>query len=192
MKNWSIYLLYVELKKLSQTLVGISYSFRSLISSPTSWILVLELPYCSGGDLVITKISRSGSCEKISKIRHVLPEKDGPTKSVRLFKHSSFTGNFSEILLNFFLHFIVTVFTYSSIFLIILFIQFYVTCSTIYILIHLQYRTMHMLKKQNRTIYIQQNSSRLKFNLLLLKRFNFIFMFIFIEKIHFSLHPNTL
>ena len=52
-KNWSINLLFDEPKISSKTVIPFSYSFRGLISSLISLILILELVYCSGGDLVI-------------------------------------------------------------------------------------------------------------------------------------------
>ena len=84
MKNWSINLLFDEPKISSKTIIPFSYSFRGLIPSLISSILILELVYCSGGDLVIILISRFGIRERIFNINYVLPEKDGPTKSVRL------------------------------------------------------------------------------------------------------------
>ena len=53
MKNWSINLLFADPKISSKTTIPFSYSFRGLISSLISLILILELVYCSGGDLVI-------------------------------------------------------------------------------------------------------------------------------------------
>ena len=53
MKNWSINLLFDEPKISSKTMIPFSYSFRGLISSLISLILILEFEYCSGGDLVI-------------------------------------------------------------------------------------------------------------------------------------------
>ena len=53
MKNWSINLLFDEPKISSNTMIPFSYSFRGLISSFISLILILEFEYCSGGDLVI-------------------------------------------------------------------------------------------------------------------------------------------
>ena len=55
MKNWSINLLFDEPKVPSKTMIPFSYSFRALISSLISLILILELVYCSGGDLVVIK-----------------------------------------------------------------------------------------------------------------------------------------
>ena len=52
-KNWSINLLVDEPKISSNTMIPFSYSFRGLISSPISLILILGFEYCSGGDLVI-------------------------------------------------------------------------------------------------------------------------------------------
>ena len=52
-RNWSINLLFEEPKTSSKTMVLFLYSFRGLISSLSSLILILELVYCSGGDLVI-------------------------------------------------------------------------------------------------------------------------------------------
>ena len=52
-KNWSINLLFNEPKISSKTMIPFSYSFRGLISSVISLILIFELVYCSGGDLVI-------------------------------------------------------------------------------------------------------------------------------------------
>ena len=52
-KNWSINLLFGEPKISSKTMVPFSYSFGGLISSLISLILILELVYCSEGDLVI-------------------------------------------------------------------------------------------------------------------------------------------
>ena len=65
-------------------MIPFSYSFRGLISSFISLILLLEFEYCSGGDLVIILISRFGIRARIFDIKYVLPENDGPTKSVRL------------------------------------------------------------------------------------------------------------
>ena len=59
-------------------------SLRGIISSLLSLILTLEMEYCSGGDFVIIYISQFGIRERILNIKFVLPEKDGPTKSVRL------------------------------------------------------------------------------------------------------------
>ena len=52
-KNWSINLLFDDPKISSKTMIPFSYSFRSLISSPISLILILELVCYFGGDLVI-------------------------------------------------------------------------------------------------------------------------------------------
>ena len=52
-KNWSINLLFDEPKIPSKNMIPFSYSFRGLISSHISLILILKLVYCSGGDLVI-------------------------------------------------------------------------------------------------------------------------------------------
>ena len=53
MKYWSTSLLFDEPKILSKTMIAFSYSFTGFISSPICLILILELEYCSGGDLVI-------------------------------------------------------------------------------------------------------------------------------------------
>ena len=53
MKNGSVYLLFDEPKISSKTMIPLSYSFRGLILSPISLILVSEVVYCSGDDLVI-------------------------------------------------------------------------------------------------------------------------------------------
>ena len=53
MKNCSIKLLFDEPRTSSKTKRPFSYSFRGFISSLISLILILELVYCSGGDLVI-------------------------------------------------------------------------------------------------------------------------------------------
>ena len=53
MKNWSINLLFDGPKISSKTMIPFPYSFRGLISSLISLNLILELVYCSGGDLVI-------------------------------------------------------------------------------------------------------------------------------------------
>ena len=53
MKNWSTSLLFDEPKISSKTMIAFSYSFRGLISSLISLILILDFDYCSGGDLVI-------------------------------------------------------------------------------------------------------------------------------------------
>ena len=53
MKYWSISLLFDEPKTSSKTMIAFSYSLRGFISSLISLILILELEYCSGGDLVI-------------------------------------------------------------------------------------------------------------------------------------------
>ena len=66
----------------SKTMIAFSYSHRGLISSPISVLLISE--YCSRGDLATIYLSRSGISERMFKIRYVLPEKLGPTKSVRL------------------------------------------------------------------------------------------------------------
>ena len=84
MKIWSINLLFDEPKISSKTMIPFSYSFRCLISSLNSLILILELVYCSGGDFVIIQTSRFGIRERIFNIRQVLPEKLGPTNNVRL------------------------------------------------------------------------------------------------------------
>ena len=84
MKNRSIYLLFDEPKKTSEVMLAFSYSLSGLISSPVYLNLILEFEYCSGGDLVISEISRSGTRERSFNIRYVLPEKNGPTKSVLL------------------------------------------------------------------------------------------------------------
>ena len=68
----------------SKTIRAFSYSFRGLISSPFYLILILDFEYCSGCDLGFIKISRLGIRERNFNIRNVLPEKHGPTKSVRL------------------------------------------------------------------------------------------------------------
>ena len=52
-KNWSINLLFDEPNISSKTMIPLSYSFRGLISSLISLILISELVYCSGGDSVI-------------------------------------------------------------------------------------------------------------------------------------------
>ena len=53
MKNWSINLLIDEPKLSSKTMIPFPYSFRGLISSLISLILILDFEYCSGGYLVI-------------------------------------------------------------------------------------------------------------------------------------------
>ena len=78
-----IYLQIDETRTSSKPLRVFSYSFRGLISSFISLILILEVEYYSGGDLVIMQISRSdGVRERSLKIRNVLPENLGPTKNV--------------------------------------------------------------------------------------------------------------
>ena len=52
-KIWSINLLLDEPKISSKNMMPFSYSFRGLISSLISSILILELVYSFGGDLVI-------------------------------------------------------------------------------------------------------------------------------------------
>ena len=96
MKNRSIYLLLVELQMSSETMTPLSFSFRGLISSRISLILISQLKNCSGGDWVTIKISQLGSRAKI--FRHVSHEKLGPTKSVRLFIRSSFSDTFFDSL----------------------------------------------------------------------------------------------
>ena len=56
MRNWYINLLFDERKISSKTMIAFSYSFRGLILSLISLILILDLEYCSGGDLVIIYI----------------------------------------------------------------------------------------------------------------------------------------
>ena len=53
MNYWSTSLLFDEPKISSKTMIAFSYSLRGFISSLTSLILIIELEYCSGGDLVI-------------------------------------------------------------------------------------------------------------------------------------------
>ena len=48
-----IYLLFVEPKISSRTMIAFSYSFKGFISSVISSILILELDYCLWGDLLI-------------------------------------------------------------------------------------------------------------------------------------------
>ena len=84
MKNWSINLLFDEPKISSKTMIPFSYSLRGFISSLISLILILEYENCSGGDLVMIKISQSGIRERIFNIRYVFAGKLGPTKSGRL------------------------------------------------------------------------------------------------------------
>ena len=84
MINWSLYLVLDEPKLSPKTIIDFSYSLRGLISCPISLILTLELEYCSRGDLVIIKRSRSVSRERVFNIGYVLPEKDGPNKNFRL------------------------------------------------------------------------------------------------------------
>ena len=63
MKNRSILLQLDEPKISSKTMIAFSYSLRGSLSSPTSFILILELEYCSGGDLVIIQTSLTHSRE---------------------------------------------------------------------------------------------------------------------------------
>ena len=80
-----MYLLFNEPKISSETMIAFSFSLRGLISSLISLILILVLDYCSGGDLVIIEISRSGIREKNFNTKNVFfSEKDGPTNCVRL------------------------------------------------------------------------------------------------------------
>ena len=81
-KNCFKNLLFDEPKISSKTRIPFSYSLRGLISSLISLTLILELVYSSGGHLVIMYKPRSIIRERIFNIKDVLPEKDGPTKSV--------------------------------------------------------------------------------------------------------------
>ena len=53
MKYWSTSVLFDEPKISSETIIAFSYSLRGFISSVISFVLILELEYCSGGALVI-------------------------------------------------------------------------------------------------------------------------------------------
>ena len=84
MKSWSLSLLFDEPKTSSKTMIPFLYSLRGFISSLISLILILEYENCSGGDLVMIKISQSGNRERFFNIRYDLPKKLGPTNNVRL------------------------------------------------------------------------------------------------------------
>ena len=111
-------------------------------------------------------MSRFGIREKNFDIKYVSPKKLGPIISVRLLLlilpfsiFWLFVRNYSFFGLQcfqfFFIHFYLTAFTNSSVFLVIVSIYLRVTCTTFSF--HLINRTAH--NKQIRTVHIEQNSS---------------------------------
>ena len=65
MNNWSRFVIFDVPRTSSKTMIFFLYSRRGFISSLISVALTSEMIYCSGGDLVIIKISRAPAREKI-------------------------------------------------------------------------------------------------------------------------------